>query len=106
MIHGILSKLNVGDMVQVYQLSDQDLNLDDTEGTHTVAAVPSEIQTLLHTYAYIFADNVQFPPTRSCVHSIPLVPEATPVHIKPYMYAPALKDEIEQQVQTMLAAGL
>jgi hypothetical protein len=100
MIHGILSKLNVGDMVQVYQLSDQDLNLDDTEGTHTVAAVPSEIQTLLHTY------KVQFPPTRSCVHSIPLVPEATPVHIKPYMYAPALKDEIEQQVQTMLAAGL
>jgi hypothetical protein len=43
---------------------------------------------------------------RSCAHSIPLVPGATPFHIRPYKYAPILKDEIEHQVKEMLEAGV
>jgi hypothetical protein len=35
-----------------------------------------------------------------------LIPEARLVAIRPYHYAPALKDEIERHVQDMLAAGL
>jgi hypothetical protein len=31
MLHGIMSKLKVGDVVQIYQFFDQDLNLDDSE---------------------------------------------------------------------------
>jgi hypothetical protein len=31
MLHGIMSKLKAGDVVQIYQFSDQDLNLDDSE---------------------------------------------------------------------------
>jgi hypothetical protein len=33
MLHGILSKLRARDVVQIYQLSNQDLNLDDCEST-------------------------------------------------------------------------
>lgn len=46
------------------------------------------------------------PPKRACDHSIPLVPGAKPVHIRPYRYPPALKDEIEKQVANMLAKGI
>jgi hypothetical protein len=47
-----------------------------------------------------------FPPRRPFNHSIPLIPRSRPVNIRPYRYAPALKDEIERQVKEMLAAGL
>jgi tRNA A37 N6-isopentenylltransferase MiaA len=35
-----------------------------------------------------------------------LIPGARPIFVRPYRYAPALKDEIEHQVQAMLSAGL
>jgi hypothetical protein len=60
-----------------------------------------EIQQLVHQYADIFADKVSYPPpppTRACNHSIPLVYGARLVVVRPYRYAPALKDEIETQV--------
>jgi hypothetical protein len=57
---------------------------------------------LLDAYAEIFADNVSFPPPRLFHHSIPLIPGSRPVNIRPYRYAPALKDEIERQVRKCL----
>lgn len=60
----------------------------------TVTRMPPHIQQLLHTYAEIFASKVSFPPPRSCSHSIPLLSRSRPVVIKPYRYAPALKDEL------------
>jgi len=48
----------------------------------------------------------ELPPSRSCNHSIPLIPGAQPVFIRPYRYPPKLKDEIEAQVKEMLAQGL
>ena len=47
----------------------------------------------------------ELPPSRSCNHSIPLIPGAQPVFIRPYRYPPKLKDEIEAQVKEMLAQG-
>lgn len=44
--------------------------------------------------------------TQALDHDIPLIPGATPVSIRPYRYPPALKDEIERQVQEMLASGI
>jgi hypothetical protein len=105
-LHGILSKLSDGDVVQISQLSEEDLQLDHSDSAVHVSSVLPEIKKLLDVYADIFASRVAFPPPRSCSHSIPLVPEARPFHIRPYIYAPVLKDEIEHQVQEMLQAGL
>jgi hypothetical protein len=65
-----------------------------------------EIHNLLLQYADMFVTKLTFPPDRSCSHSIPLIPRARPVNIRPYRYAPALKTEIENQVAEMLKVGL
>jgi hypothetical protein len=46
------------------------------------------------------------PPSRSCDHSIPLLPDAQPVNIRPYRFSSTMKDEIEAQVKEMLHKGL
>jgi hypothetical protein len=68
--------------------------------------IPHEIQLLLDEHKKIFVTKVTFPPAKTCSHSIPLVHGATPFDIRPYRYAPMLKDEIETQVKEMLDAGL
>ncbi|CAN6291984.1 unnamed protein product [Urochloa humidicola] len=68
--------------------------------------IPTEISALLSEFAPIFAPVDGLPPARSCDHSIPLVPGAKPVYIRPYRYPPALKDETEKQIQEMLDKGL
>jgi hypothetical protein len=44
-------------------------------------------------------------PIRECDHQIPLVASARPVQMRPYIYAPTLTNEIEQQLTDMLQAG-
>jgi hypothetical protein len=92
MLHGLLSELSPGDVVQVYQVEEEDLNLDVDECTSLDSAAPPEIQYLLSQYAGIFDSKVSFPPPRSWSHSIPLVPGASTFHIRPYRYPPTLKD--------------
>jgi hypothetical protein len=105
-IQGILFEIREGDVVQLLQLIEEDLNLDVGEGVLVEHKPPHEVQQLLLQYAGVFATQVSYPPPRSCTHTIPLIPRARPISIRPYHYAPALKDEIECQVQEMLQAGL
>jgi hypothetical protein len=44
--------------------------------------------------------------SRDCDHEIPLVEGARPVTVRPFQYPPALKTEIETQVDTMLQQGI
>jgi hypothetical protein len=105
-IQGILSELQVGSIVQVYQLPEDTSVLDSSETGSITTQVPTEIQSLLQKCRGVFASKVTFPPPRSCEHSIPLIGGATPFFIRPYRYAPILKNEIEIQMQEMLEAGL
>jgi hypothetical protein len=105
-IQGLLSELKVGDVVQLLQLTEEDLKLDVDEVESVNSHHLPEVQQLLLTYADVFAAKVCYPPPRSCTHTIPLIPGARHVSIRPYRYAPALKDEIERQVQEMLQTGL
>lgn len=68
--------------------------------------VPADLQDLLDEFAVVFQPPSGLPPTRACDHTIPLIPGATPVHVRPYRYPPAIKDEIERQVAEMLQAGI
>jgi hypothetical protein len=80
--------------------------LDVNDSGESLVVVPIEIQLLLDQYKDIFVSKVVFPPKKSRAHSISLVPRGTLFHIRPYRYAPMLKDEIEHQVKEMLEAGL
>jgi hypothetical protein len=61
-----------------------------------------EIQTLMAEFSS-FHPPTQLPPSRAYDHAIA---GAAPVYPRPYRFAPAVKDEIEKQVQEMLSTGL
>ncbi|WVZ59495.1 hypothetical protein U9M48_009623 [Paspalum notatum var. saurae] len=80
--------------------------LDEVPEQSSEPAIPLELEHLLHTYQQLFAVPVGLPHRRFCDRSIPLIPRATPVAVRPYRFAPALKDEIERQIKDMLSNGL
>ncbi|RLN13205.1 hypothetical protein C2845_PM09G13910 [Panicum miliaceum] len=65
-----------------------------------------EVQQLIEEFGELFQVSTELPPSRSCDHKIPLIAGAAPVSVRPYRYAPKLKDEIEAQVKEMLQNGL
>lgn len=54
----------------------------------------------------MFDEPTGLPPSRVFDHSIPLLPGAQLVNLRPYRYNPAQKDEIERQVVDMLRQGV
>jgi hypothetical protein len=68
--------------------------------------LPVEIAALLEQFADVFTTPDGLPPQRAVTHSIPLVAGARPVQIRPYRYAPELKNEIEKQIAEMLQSGV
>jgi hypothetical protein len=71
-----------------------------------VSVLPEELQSLISKYQSVFELPKGLPPTRDCDHHIDLLPRAQPFHMRPYRYAPALKSEIERQVDEMLTSGI
>jgi hypothetical protein len=72
--------------------------VDDSSINTSAPELPSAITALLQQFAGVMSPPVELPPVRNCDHSIPLIAGAHPVYIRPYRFAPALKDEIEHQV--------
>jgi hypothetical protein len=70
------------------------------------AQIPPEVQDLIQQFAELFAVPTELPPPRACDHSIPLIEGAAPVQVRPYRYAPKLKDEIDKPIKEMLKNGL
>ena len=46
--------------------------------------IPKEVQLLIDKFAVVFEEPTGLPPNRGVTHSIPLLPGARPVHIRPY----------------------
>lgn len=61
---------------------------------------------MLQEFDSVFAEPEGLPPDRPYDHSIPLIPGAQPVNVRPYHYTPTQKDEIELQVKEMLSKGI
>lgn len=76
------------------------------ESESTPREIPQPVQILLNKYHTVFAEPKGLPPSRACDHSIPLTQGAQPFVIRPYRYSPALKTEIDIQVQKMLKEGI
>jgi hypothetical protein len=64
------------------------------------------VSELLKEFESVFAPPTSYPPAREFDHAIPLIPEASPVQVRPYRYLPAVKDKIERQVTDMLKFGI
>ncbi|XP_028215247.1 uncharacterized protein LOC114397402 [Glycine soja] len=69
--------------------------------THSIPA----IQTLLTKYSSLFQPLTNLPPSRATDHSINLLPNSTPINVRPYRYPYFQKQEIERQVALMLRNG-
>jgi hypothetical protein len=85
---GILPELPVGVVMQLCSVENQNQSANATHAP--------EIQQLLTDYSDLFDPPTQLPPSRSCDHSIPLLPGAAPVYSRPYRFSPAIKDEVEK----------
>jgi hypothetical protein len=68
--------------------------------------IPGEVQQLIGHFEELFEVPFELPPKRACDHEISLIPGSTPVQVRPYRYAPALKEEIEKQIKEMLNNGI
>jgi hypothetical protein len=79
--------------------------LSASDSNATVAVAP-DLQSILMEYAHIFSEPKSLPPQRALDHAITLEANARHTNVRPYRYSPLEKDEIERQVQEMLAAGL
>lgn len=73
---------------------------------HTSGSLPPDVQALIDKYSDVFQQPTSLPSDRACNHTIPLIPGAQPIFIRPYSYPPGLKVEIERQVKDMLDQGL
>ncbi|KAF5778414.1 putative nucleotidyltransferase, Ribonuclease H [Helianthus annuus] len=68
--------------------------------------VPPDIQQLLDEFSQVFQPPIGLPPTRPQDHVISLLPNSTPVAVRPYRYPHFQKQEVERLVNDMLVQGI
>ena len=81
------------------------IRLDKQTPPQTATHMIPEIASLVTKYSSLFQPPTNLPPSRSTDHSITLLPNTTPVNVKPYRYPYFQKQEIEEQVNAMLEKG-
>ena len=72
----------------------------------TDESIPVEVQAIVDEFAVLFATPNELPPRCVCDHSIPVIPGAQPVNIRPYRHSPNTKDEIVKQIAELLSSGV
>ena len=68
--------------------------------------IPEVIQPVIDQFVGVFSPPEGLPPRRLDDHTIPLIPGARPVAIRPYRIAPHLKTELEKQIAELLQNGM
>ncbi|XP_070018164.1 uncharacterized protein LOC142172733 [Nicotiana tabacum] len=79
-------------LVKLYDLSQQTPEVD----------VPAPVLELLQKDADIFEEPMALPPTKSCDHTITLMPDTHPFSLRPYRYSHEQKEAIEHMITEML----
>jgi hypothetical protein len=98
-LYGVSAVLQPGAVVQVATIAKELPRFNEM-------SLPTPMVQLLSNFLDVFEPPTGMPPIRDCDHVIPLIVSATPVHVRPYRYPPAIKDEIERQIAIMLDTGI
>jgi len=64
------------------------------------------LDQLLNSFQDVFDPPTGLPPARECDHHIHLVPNTSPVVVRPYRYPQLQKDVLEEQCTKMLEQGI
>jgi len=72
----------------------------------TISSTPPQLLDLLTKFQLLFDTSPTLPPPRNTDHQIHLLPNSTPVNVRPYRYPYYQKFETEKQVSELLASGL
>jgi hypothetical protein len=99
MLHGDLPGSRSSELLQFLHISVDSVDVP-------VPTLPLEVQGLVEEFSTLFEVPSELPPRRACDHTIPLLPGAPPVAVRQYCYKPAMKNEIEKQVQELLQSGM
>jgi hypothetical protein len=103
-LHGLQPTLPKCSVIEVFLIEDYaQLPLDSC---YVQSDLLESIQQLLNVFSHMFVEHEELPPSCSCDHSIPLVEGPQPVNVRTHMFSPAMKDEVEKQVQEMLQKGI
>jgi hypothetical protein len=73
-----------------------------------VQALPGQpfLDSLLQQFERVFVASHELQPARPYDHRIHLLPDTTPVAVRPYRYKQLQKDELERQCAEMLVQGI
>ena len=69
--------------------------------THT-----PKVQHLLDEFSSVFEEPAKLPPKRACDHTIPLIPDAKVVNIRPYRLPQHQKKVMEDIIQDLVKKGV
>ncbi|MCH86969.1 RNA-directed DNA polymerase (Reverse transcriptase), partial [Trifolium medium] len=76
------------------------------EGSELSNTQQRELEEVLNRYLQVFEEPSGLPPRRNKEHAINLIENHGAVNVRPYRYPHHHKNEIEKQVQELLAAGV
>jgi hypothetical protein len=92
-LHGLYPSVLECSMVEILLTEVDQSQVDNTYLLQQ--NLPEQIQQLLDSFADLFQEPTELPPSRSCDHTIPLIEGVQPVNMRPYRFSPAMKDEVE-----------
>jgi hypothetical protein len=75
---------------------------DDTQPTQLTQNLPTVVEQLLNNYLTVFKQPHGLPPSRPHDHRIPLLPNTSPVNVKPYRYPHSQKEAMTEIIRDML----
>ncbi|XP_058726191.1 uncharacterized protein LOC131597514 [Vicia villosa] len=94
----------------IYQPTPENFLSPDPPNFHSLDTLPSSlpkpISNLLKSFSSIFQKPQGLPPPRPHDHRIPILPNTTPVNVKPYRYPHSQKDAMTSIIQEMLQDGI
>ena len=82
------------------------IQIFSVKSSSTITPYPPDLNQLLSNFSLVFQPPIILPPKRPHDHRIPLLPNTSPINVRPYRYPHYQKYEIEKIIQEMLQANL